>query len=388
MQLFTIGLKNLPFVPDSKQVIYIESSYDKKVNRLIRVNHKCICKLYANFGYEFCYLPLMHKKLNEEVRRYYYPGASFARRSSLGSDFLLNYMVRPENRIKIKPSLLFVNDNVQVSEGEDLCLRGVELGNVGWSDYRLNNALMAIIRDRTAPTTATTPSIRYRTKRKVDDIPPIEQPNVEGANEKSADDGVRYCIRTEDREDPFVDYYKLPDDFFKEYSFDDDTRELVREVAEKIDRLKQKGVSLYVLEEMLRSPIALSSMVITSDYRIILPEYKRMEIEMTPLVRAVYFLFLRHPEGIIFKHLSDYREELQSIYEAIKGAQLDAKMLKSVMDATDPFNNSINEKVARIREAFIANIDERIAREYIIVGGRGDPKRIPLHRELVEWQKP
>ena len=157
-------------------------------------------------------------------------------------------------------------------------------------------------------------------------------------------------------------------------------------MAEKIDRLKQKGVSLYVLEEMLRSPVVLSKMVITWDNRIILPDYKRMEIEMTPLVKAVYFLFLRHPEGIIFKHLPDYREELQSIYESIRGMRLDAKMLQSVADVTNPFKNSINEKVARIREAFVSRIEERLAKEYIIAGERGEPKYIPLPRDLVRWK--
>ena len=105
-----------------------------------------------------------------------------------------------------------------------------------------------------------------------------------------------------------------------------------------------------------------------------------------PLFKAVYLLFLRHPEGIIFKHLPDYREELAELYSKIRGEKLDNKMLQSVMDVTDPFKNSINEKVARIREAFIANIDERIAREYIVVGGRGATKSIAIPRDLVRWE--
>jgi len=31
---------------------------------------------------------------------------------------------------------------------------------------------------------------------------------------------------------------------------------------------------------------------------------------MTPLTKAAYFLFLKHQEGILFKHLFDYRNEL------------------------------------------------------------------------------
>jgi hypothetical protein len=39
-----------------------------------------------------------------------------------------------------------------------------------------------------------------------------------------------------------------------------------------------------------------------------------MEIKMEPLTKAVYLLFLNHPEGILFKHLPDYRQELANIY--------------------------------------------------------------------------
>ena len=107
---------------------------------------------------------------------------------------------------------------------------------------------------------------------------------------------------------------------------------------------------------------------------------------MTPLVKAVYFLFLRHPQGINFKDLVDYRDELVSIYEGIKSERVNSKMYQSVCDITDPTKNSINEKVARIREAFVTRFDERLAQNYIVKGERGEAKCIPLNREFVEWQ--
>ena len=107
---------------------------------------------------------------------------------------------------------------------------------------------------------------------------------------------------------------------------------------------------------------------------------------MSPLVKAVYFLFLYHPEGIVFKRLSEYRDELIDIYENIKGEEINAVMMRSVEDVTDPTKNSINEKIARIREAFVTRFDERLAVNYVVRGERGEPKRIPLHREFVEWQ--
>ena len=59
-------------------------------------------------------------------------------------------------------------------------------------------------------------------------------------------------------------------------------------------------------------------MVITKDYKIILPHYNNMEIKMEPLAKAVYLLFLNHPKGILFKNLPDYRKELTKIYAKLR----------------------------------------------------------------------
>lgn len=84
-------------------------------------------------------------------------------------------------------------------------------------------------------------------------------------------------------------------------------------------------------------------MVITENYDIILPDYHNMTIKMEPLVKAVYILFLRHEEGILFKCLSDYREELYDIYVDIRkksnnnGAHLSEEKIRQSIEAlTNP----------------------------------------------------
>ena len=61
-------------------------------------------------------------------------------------------------------------------------------------------------------------------------------------------------------------------------------------------------------------------------------------------------------------------------------------MRRSIANITDPTNNSINEKVARIREAFVTCFDKCLATNYIIHGERGEAKRIPLNRKFVKWE--
>ena len=112
-----------------------------------------------------------------------------------------------------------------------------------------------------------------------------------------------------------------------------------------------------------------------------------MEITMHPLPKAVFILFLYHPEGILFKNLTDYRNELIAIYKLISGREKIDDMEKSIDDVVNPTLNSINEKCSRIREAFLCKFDESIAQNYFITGGRATPKKIVLDRNLVKIDK-
>lgn len=107
---------------------------------------------------------------------------------------------------------------------------------------------------------------------------------------------------------------------------------------------------------------------------------------MEPLVKAVYLLFLNHPEGIVFKNLQDHREELASIYAKLRPMGLSDRTLQSIEDVTNPLLNSINEKCARIKKVFLSLMDNSVAEQYYIKGKRGDPKGISLFRNLEVWE--
>jgi hypothetical protein len=107
---------------------------------------------------------------------------------------------------------------------------------------------------------------------------------------------------------------------------------------------------------------------------------------MEPLVKAVYILFLNHPEGIVFKELTDYREELLDIYKQLKPLGLNQRTIQSIEDVTNPLLNSINEKCARIRSSFIKEFVEGLARNYFVTGERGEAKKITLPRDLIVWE--
>lgn len=160
---------------------------------------------------------------------------------------------------------------------------------------------------------------------------------------------------------------------------------LVEEVKEKVQMLKEYGMSEKDITSLLRPNQPLLKLTISRNNKIFLGEERR-EVHMEPLVKAVYLLFLKHPEGILFKHLPDYREELTRIYARLKPYGMSDRALHSIEDVTDPQLNSINEKCARIRGAFVGQFDDHLARHYYIDGQRGEAKRIALPRDLVVWE--
>ena len=174
----------------------------------------------------------------------------------------------------------------------------------------------------------------------------------------------------------------------------------VRRLTEQLmaaDRkdLLLKAIGVPVLEA-LRIEAAkgkLSRLVITKDYRFLLVDYQ-VEVELQPVHKAVYLLFLAHPEGIEFKRLAEYREELRNYYMQTAKLLDKEKIEEGVNHLTDPLDNAINEKCSRIKKAFLELMDEYRASYYIIsshtqkhIAGRVWYERlkvITLPRELVK----
>ena len=178
-------------------------------------------------------------------------------------------------------------------------------------------------------------------------------------------------------------------------------RQLVNQmIANGRADLALQAIGMSNLELLLEAARAqLSRLLITSDYRFLLPDYGNKEVEMSPIHKALYLLFLNHPDGIESKHLSDHRDELLSIYMRVS-SWLDIDKVHDVVDRlVDPLDNAFNEKCSRIKAAFAAIMDEYSAAYYAISGHKlrhisassrvwyERKKIITLPRELVVWEE-
>ena len=132
--------------------------------------------------------------------------------------------------------------------------------------------------------------------------------------------------------------------------------------------LRAIGSSLLEELRLEAAKTRLSRLLITADCRFILVDYGNREVQLQPVHKAVYLLFLAHPEGIEFKRLADYRGELTRYYMLTTRMTDKERVAESIDHLVDPLDNAINEKCSRIKRAFTSLMDDYEASYYIISG--------------------
>ena len=165
-------------------------------------------------------------------------------------------------------------------------------------------------------------------------------------------------------------------------------------LAERVDEMDAAALleAMSILQKRLKELKALEGtdegerILITKDYRILLPDRFDTEIRLQPLVKTVFLLFLRHPEGIRFGDLPDYRAEMTDLYKGIT-RRSDPEQLQASLDRlATPGDNAIHEKAAKLAAALARYFRPQELPAYTLTGKAGAPKRIRLDRSLVEWE--
>jgi hypothetical protein len=131
---------------------------------------------------------------------------------------------------------------------------------------------------------------------------------------------------------------------------------------------------------------SLSRLVIHTFRPFLLPDFENIEVRLRPIEKALYLLFLQHPNGIYLSSLADHREELYNIYAALANNGSVEEMKARIDDLTNALSNSASEKISRIKRCFEDAIGEDLAANYYIQGAHGQPKFIKLDRGLVRTE--
>lgn len=375
-----VTIDNLPFNPVRGQVIFVDSDNNKRINSFIVSNYDWLRSMFRKNGLDFCYLPL----LGEELISYHAPYLSDKQRQDL-----LQGVPSIASLIETQtPSLLYALDDE--GDGE---LRLLPI-NARW--YNKLDKVFTTLADNIRKDLAS----HYPTRRHEDVVsePTIRYSLSEDGSDykKSQSSDIRFSLsgRKHDTEqseevtkEPNARFHYERKEVPADDLFDAESEALISEIKKHIEALRDKGINTMFLHSIIDEGERLSSLLITKEYRIFLPEYQNREIIMPALPKAVFILFLKHPEGIRFKDLADYHDELLGIYRALNPIGGTQRQLQSIQAVTDPMSNSINEKCAQIREAFIKHFDNSLAKNYYITGKKGEPKRIILAPSLVVWEQ-
>ena len=333
------------------------------------------------------YLPEILEQLSESVLGYNFPGVVLPESLSVESIYAqiraeFDGRVTPESRLIVKYNgdVLVIYDakdcfSLVISYLINMCKpaskRKVKITGIRFNKIsRFDDSLLDLYES-------------------LDEESPFKE---EPAADLSEPEGIRFRIsesreesRREKKEEILFSTESRCREMLSEESFDEEMQNALKEAEEMIKGLLLKGCPTELILSWLNQNVKLSRLRITKHYKILLVDYDK-EIKMGPLPKTVFLFFLRHPEGVMFSHLQDYKQELKEIYGRVCTNDDLEKMEQSISRLTDPFDNSICEKCAAVKKAFVMNVSDTVAKNYYINGSQGEKKSISLDRNLVEWE--
>lgn len=349
-----ISFKDLPFVPVEGQVIYVEQSYNDKLNKFIRNNYEWLKATFRNQGLEFCFLEL----LAEESIAYNAPylTAEEVDNQIKSVHSLADYIAGDSG--EVVPSLVFALDIPVADEAGHTVLQMIPVKTRWYTSTRSTFAALA----KEIRSVSKEQSKRYHEierNRKAEEAARKRRREEEERRKRDADESkngaedesrplseVRFSLRRGRRDDTHHETPgEKPDSSSTDTSilgrkakpgvkfsldvqmgesmldvignvgdadcnFDSESQLLIDEIRQRIAALRNRGVNTMFLHNLIDDGEHLSRLYITREFRIFLVDYNNLEIKMPVLPKAVFILFLRHPEGIRFKELADYYPEL------------------------------------------------------------------------------
>lgn len=341
-----------PFVPTCKEVIYIPFTGSKILDDFFSRNLNKVKQLFKEkLNYNFIYIPEIAKQFASlDTLRYYHPLASSPSSEIIKyvNERLIDKHVHNEDVCKLAPGLLHFMKTVPFKKFE-----GEHKGCYEFSYFPLQEG--------------TDDSI------------------FASLCEYAENCGESYCHVN----------FGLPD--IDQYSYADQCFYSSQEAY--FERYKSKnisGISRYVVDSLV-SKGETSCLEISNDGSVTMIDYN-VTLEMEPMLKAIYILFLRHPEGIVFANLPKYANEVELIVNRL-GID-DEETLELLSAALNPNTDIIDHICGLIYSHYREFMDDKAAAQYIIqaapytIGKEdrspyteiGEPKKILLNKNDVHWQ--
>lgn len=151
---------------------------------------------------------------------------------------------------------------------------------------------------------------------------------------------------------------------------------------ESIDRLFPLG--LYEKAVTYNDNLSSCLLHVDENFNISLPMNGNMVIIMEPLPKALYLLFLCHPEGFLLKNISDYRMELEYIYRKVSRRRNPTVINRLLDEVTNPASNMLHKNLSIIRATFLKKMPVEVAQAFIPVRNRGREQYVLLDASCIK----
>ena len=184
-----------------------------------------------------------------------------------------------------------------------------------------------------------------------------------------------YCGVPGRLEEPSVDYGGLLDGM--------EAAELMALMAKVQERLKELGSGF----EAITEPVEPVELFIDRNFIIRMGGPDGPMLQLRPLVKTLFILFLKHPEGILLKQRDVFRAELEEIYSTINPNAFREDVKARIARLVDLEDNSFSEKASVLNARLEELLPAGIAGDYQIHGYNGCPRRIRLNPLLVHWER-
>lgn len=377
-------IKSLNFLKKTDNIIYVGPELSAADKSLLTAT-----------GAPVVFVQDIIAKLSKEVLEYNFPGVALPEAFSVDS---INAQIQSELTFSADPThymvVHFVHGDFHVYDAE------TNLDKLVWYLRRLV--------DRPEPMEKVSPKAKRKLRVIWDKMSKFSGELYESVNDdieqepcqdedaaKEETDDIRFSVRPSKPQVERCRKLSEPEIRFRVTSqqeppqadqiFSTEMAKAAAEIEKMVKDLLLQGFPAEIVQSWLNEAVKLSRLRITRQFKILLVDYD-MEIKMGPLPKTVFLFYLRHPEGVKFTYLQDHVDELRNIYGHVSVNDDPVKMDESIASLTDPLNNSICEKCAAIKKAFMLKVHDNVARNYYITGLQGGEKGIALDRNLVEWE--
>ena len=158
--------------------------------------------------------------------------------------------------------------------------------------------------------------------------------------------------------------------------------QLAKDILQQIERAqKEEKVKIVYCSDVVDwieklSQEGFSALHVNIQYEVELPFYN-IQIPLPPLAKAIYILYMRHPEGFYRKQIAEklLRSELTQIYQKLRPNNSDTSIAKTIDDLCNFEKKNLDRQVCIINRAFRSALGE-MASYYLPSGKKGQPRAL------------